>query len=148
MDDLAENVDMNLFLRVFLAASFITQNFSLHAQKIDSLFFNLYTDSLKKATYNYINVDGKSSDGHWLPLTAKQMKFTATDGRFEGNSLFIDKEFKGEKVTVTAVMIEDPSISKSITIYIKKKEDNEKLKTAEEIKKEIEQGAKRKRNDN
>lgn len=125
-----------------------TISHKLHAQKIDSIFFNLYTDSLKKGTYNYINVDGKSSAGTWMPLTAKQMKFTATGGRFEGNSLFIDKDFKDEKVTVTAVMITDSSISKSVTIYIKKNEDNEKLKTREEILKEIEENKKQKRKGN
>lgn len=81
-----------------------------------------------------------------MPLTSKQMKFTATAGKFEGNSLFIDKDFKEEKVTVTAVLISDSSISKSVTIYVKKNEDAEKLKTREEVLKEIEQGGKRKRN--
>lgn len=139
---------INAVRPLLFACNFIlltAMGIQLHAQKIDSIFFNLYTDSLKKGTYNYINVDGKSSAGNWLPLTAKQMKFSSTGGRFEGNSLFIDKDFKDEKVMVTAVMIADTSISKSVTIYIKKNEDNEKLKTRDEIFKEIEENNKRKR---
>ena len=115
------------------------------AQKPDSLFFNLYTDSLKKGTYNYINVDGKFANGQWLPLTTKHLSFTATGGRFEENSLFLDKEFKGDSITITAILKDDNSVRKSITVYIKKKEDNEKLKTSEEILKEIDEQARQRK---
>lgn len=105
-----------------------------HAQQVDSIFFNLYTDSLKKGTYNYINVDGKLSDGHWLPLTNnKEILFTASAGRFEGNSLVLDTAFKGEKVTVKAVLKNNPAIWKEATIYIKKVIIKERLKTVDEI---------------
>ncbi|HEY0680576.1 MAG TPA: hypothetical protein VGD17_19985 [Chitinophagaceae bacterium] len=103
------------------------------AQKIDSIFFNLYTDSLKKGTYNYINVDGKLSDGRWLPLTAKEINFSASSGTFSGNSLFIDSAFNLPKVTIKAALKENPSIFKEITIYIKTTFIDEKLKTAEEL---------------
>jgi hypothetical protein len=114
------------------------------AQKVDSIFFNLYTDSLKKGTYNYINVDGKLSDGRWMPLTSKDIIFTSTAGKFEDNSLVLDKEFKEEKVTVTATLKADANIRKTVTIYIKKNPDNEKLKTAEEILRELEEQSKQK----
>jgi hypothetical protein len=106
--------------------------FIAKAQKVDSIYFHLYTDSLKKGTYNYINVDGRLNNGNWLPLTAKQINFTASAGIFDGNSLFIDRGFSGEKITVKAVLKENAAITKEITIYIKKKEDNEILKTSEE----------------
>ncbi len=105
----------------------------VHAQKVDSIFFHLYTDSLKKGTYNYINVDGKLSNGAWLPLTAKEIIFTTTAGKFEGNSLFIDRDCSEEKITVKAVLKENPALNKQVTIYIKKKDDNEKLKSADEV---------------
>ena len=38
------------------------------AQKVDSIYFHLYTDSLKKGQHNYINVDGKLSNGSWMPV--------------------------------------------------------------------------------
>ena len=115
------------------------------AQKVDSIFFNLYTDSLKKGTYNYINVDGKLSDGRWMPLTGKDLVFTTTAGRFEDNSLVLDKDFKEEKVTVTATLKANQAISKSVTIYIKKIPDTEKLKTADEILRDFEQQSRQKK---
>src|SRR5690606_5668098 len=62
----------------------------LRAQVPDSLFFYLYTDSLKKGTFNYINVVGKYGNDRYLPLTDKDLIFTADTGNFEGNSLYID----------------------------------------------------------
>lgn len=107
------------------------------SQKIDSLFFNLYTDSLKKGTWNYINVDGKLSNGIYLPLTDKQLTFKSSAGSFERNNLWIEKDFKQDSVVVSITSKENPSVKKSITVYIKKKENNEKLKTTEEIMNEI-----------
>jgi hypothetical protein len=102
-------------------------------QRVDSIFFHLYTDSLKKGVHNYINVDGKCSDGHWLPLTNKEIDFTASAGTWVGNSLVIDTSFKGEKVTVKAVLKNNTAIWKEATIYIKKVEVAERLRTVDEI---------------
>jgi len=110
----------------------ITAHF-VSAQTLDSIFFNLYTDSLKKGTYNYINVEGHFSDGTYLPLSNKEVKFTATGGKFNGNSLFIDSSFSDDKVTVKAVVIRNPRLAKQIDIYIKKAPDNEKLPTMDEV---------------
>ena len=103
------------------------------AQTLDSIFFNLYTDSLKKGTYNYINVEGHFTDGTYLPLSNKELKFTASGGKFNGNSLFIDSAFANEKVRIKAVVIRNPRLAKEIEIYIKKSPDNEKLPTLEEV---------------
>ena len=103
------------------------------AQKVDSIYFHLYTDSLKKGTHNYINVDGKLNNGRWKPLTSKEISFTCPDAEFEGNDLVIPVDFKPEKVVVTAVLKSDPSIRKEVTIWIKKKTDDEILPTREEI---------------
>lgn len=107
------------------------------AQKIDSLYFNLYTDSLKKGTWNYINVDGKLSNGTYLPLTNKHLNFKASAGEFERNSLWVDSSYKKDSVVISIALKENPSVKKSITIYIKKKDSDEKLKTTEEILNEI-----------
>jgi hypothetical protein len=106
------------------------------AQQVDSIYFNLYTDSLKKGVYNYINIDGKLSNGQWRPMTAKEISFTASAGKFDGNCLVIDTGFKGEKVTVKAALIKNPQVWKETTIYIKKIEIVEKLKTVDEIMKQ------------
>lgn len=103
------------------------------AQSVDSIFFHLYTDSLKKGVHNYINVDGKLSNGQWRPLTAKDITFTSSYGVFDGNSLIIDSSFKGEKVTVKAVLKNNPVLWKEVTIYMKKVEIAERLKTIDEV---------------
>ncbi|MFM9908830.1 MAG: hypothetical protein ACKVOW_05765 [Chitinophagaceae bacterium] len=119
--------------RIFFLLSINMVGIGLKAQKVDSLFFNLYTDSLKKGVHNYINVDGKLSNGQWLPLTEKHLMFTATAGVFEGNSLLIDTSYKGEKIIVKAILRSNTEISKEITIYIKKNTSTERLKTIEEL---------------
>ena len=135
---------MTAILRIYPVIVLLALSFASKAQKVDSIFFNLYTDSLKKGTYNYINVDGKLSNGRWVPLTGKEIIFSSTAGKFDNNSLILDKDFKEEKVTVKAILKADPTISRCITIYIKKKEDNEKLKTEEQIIKELEEQGKQK----
>ncbi len=117
----------------FTLAILVGLGISVQAQKIDSIYFNLYTDSLKKGTFNYINVDGKTSEGIWMPLTPREIKFISSAGKFEGNSLFIDSSFQEEKVVVRVSLKSNPEISKEITIYIKKLVIIEKLKTKEEF---------------
>ncbi len=119
----------NILITIFLL---LTAHF-VSAQTLDSIFFNLYTDSLKKGTYNYINVEGHFSDGTYLPLSNKELRFSSTGGKFSGNSLFIDSSFTDNKVTVKAVVIRNPRLAKEIDIYIKKAPDNEKLPTMEEV---------------
>ncbi len=105
---------------------------SASAQKIDSIYVHLYTDSLKKGTYNYINIDGKLSNGHYLPLDSSQVIFSASDGKFFGNSLWIDPDFKKEKVSIHVVLRSNPAMKKSFVIFVKKKPDPE-LKTMDDI---------------
>lgn len=121
------------FKQLLLLLVVITASLASRAQQVDSIYFNLYTDSLKKGVHNYINVDGKLSNGRWLPLTNKEIDFTASAGKFVGNSLLIDTAFKGEKVTVKAVLKNNTAIWKEVTIYMKKVESTEKLKTLDEI---------------
>ena len=114
-----------------MVASFLTV--PLFSQKIDSIYFHLYTDSLKKGQHNYINLDGKLSNGQWQPLTHKEIDFSSSGGRFEGNELVIPATFKEEKIKVKAVLKSNPEIWKEITIWIKKIPDPERLPTKEEI---------------
>lgn len=103
------------------------------AQQVDSIFFHLYTDSLKKGVHNYINVDGKLSDGRWQPLTAKELNFTASAGKFDNCNLILDTAFKGEKVTVKATLKSNPQVWKEVTIYLKTVDIPERLRTVDEI---------------
>lgn len=113
-------------------------------QKIENIYFNLYTDSLKKGFFNYINVDGQDKKGQWQPLDSSQIIFTCNTGYFKGNDLFIDSSFKGETVTVKAVLKNNPAIWKETTIHIRKRPFNEPLKTNEEIFSEMKMKRKKK----
>ena len=123
------NTMKQLFLFFLIIGSVIFSN----AQKIDSIFFHLYTDSLKKGTHNYINVDGKTSDGKWKPLTIKEIEFTSSYGKFDGNELILPDDPAVEKLTVKAVLKSNPAIWKEVIIWIKKKPDPDILPTKEEI---------------
>ena len=134
-----------MHLKKILLLCFILIFAFAKAQKIEKIFINLYTDSLKKGTYNYINVDGQLSNGKYIPLDSSQIIFHASEGKFFGNNLWIDKDFKNEKVFIKVVLKEDTNLSKEFTMYIKQKPDNEKLLTSEEILKEKETKKKEKK---
>ena len=91
------------------------------AQRVDSIYFHLYTDSLKKGTHNYINVDGKLSDGSWLPLTQREIELSASACSFSGNELIVPADFAGEKITITATLRSNREMRIETTMWIKKK---------------------------
>src|SRR5688572_4407866 len=117
-----------------------------NAQKIDSIFFHLYTDSLKKGYYNYINIDGKTADGTWIPLSGNEVLFTTNQDsalKFQNNDLFIDSAYTKESVTIKAVLKANPSISKELTIYIRKRGFDEPLKSNDELLEELKNNSKK-----
>ena len=118
--------------------------FAGKAQKVESIYVNLYTDSLKKGTYNYINVDGLLSNGKYIPLNNTQVCFTSSHGEFNGNSLWIDSSMLSGKVLINVKLIADTSNQKSFEMYIKTKKD-EDLKTEQEILDEMKQQQKKKK---
>lgn len=117
------------------------------AQKVETISFNLYTDSLKKGFYNYISVDGKYEDGRWMPLDSTQVKFTANTGFFKGNDIFIDSSYTGDSIIVKAVLRDNPRIWKEVVIYIRKRGFDEPLKTNDEIFEEIRSNNRKKKNE-
>ena len=119
-------------LKKYLPVLFLFAFSAVKAQKIESIYVNLYTDSLKKGTYNYINIDGRLSNGKYLPLDSTQILFSSSYGKFYGNSLLIDKECTEEKVHIKVTMRNNPALYKEFVMYIKKKEDG-KLQTKEEL---------------
>lgn len=94
-------------------------------QKYDSIYFHLYTDSLKKGVYNYINVDGKLPNGKFLPLGSDEVHFSSNYGNWDGNSLIIDSAYNRDSVVISAYLKAKPSLKLNTTIYIKKKPDDE-----------------------
>jgi hypothetical protein len=131
-----------LFLFLLLVSTFVK------AQEIENIYVNLYTDSLKKGTYNYINIDGKLANGNYLPLDSTNIIFTSSDGKFFGNSLWIDPKFSKDKVTIKAALRSNPQVCKQFDIYIKKIPNPDKLKSVDEIMNEMQnnsRGSKKKR---
>ncbi len=109
----------------------------MEAQKIEIIYVNLYTDSLKKGTYNYINIDGKLSDGKYIPLDSTDIIFSASDGKFFGNSLWVDPKFSKEKISIKAVLRSNPELHKEFDMYIKKIPNPDKLKSVDELMNEM-----------
>ncbi len=130
-------------MKQIVPAVLIILSLPAKAQKIDSIYVNLYTDSLKKGTYNYINIDGLLSNGRYLPLDTTQLTFKASAGKFAGNSLWIAPDFTEEKVRIEVTLKQDPAQHKEFDIYIKQKPDGP-LKTADEIMSELQSRKKKK----
>ena len=118
-----------------LILSFVL-SIAVKAQKIDSIFVNLYTDSLKKGTYNYINVDGLLDNGRYFPLDSTHLIFTASAGQFDGNSLWVEPDFKGMQISIKVVLKNNPAIVKQFEICIKQLPDGP-LKTEAEVLQEM-----------
>ncbi len=130
-------------MKPLLLLLFTLAAFTAKSQKIDSIYVNLYTDSLKRGTYNYINVDGLLSNGRYLPLDSTQINFSASAGKFTGNSLWVEHGFAEEKITISVVLKKNPLLRKEFDMYIKQKPDGP-LKTEEEILRGLKQQKKKK----
>lgn len=110
----------------------ITVSIAVKAQKVESIHVNLYTDSLKKGTFNYINIDGKMPNGRYIPLDSTHLIFQSSAGKFVGNNLWIDRNTTLEKVDVKVILRNNPTLYKEFSIYIKKQPDPE-LKTMDDL---------------
>jgi hypothetical protein len=112
---------------------FVLTSLVLRAQKVERFEFNLYTDSLKKGFYNYINIDGQLSDGSWRPLDSIQVELRSNTGYFRGNDLFIDSSYRGDSVCIRAVLRNNPALRREVIIYIRKRGFTEPLRSEQEI---------------
>ena len=132
-------------MKTIIFLLFIFTSAGAKSQKIDSIYVNLYTDSLKKGTYNYINVDGLLSNGSYLPLDSNHLIFSSSYGKFYGNDLWIDSVAYNEPIKIYITLRKDSTVQKHAVMYIKKLEEA-KLKTADELLSEMRQkpGKKRK----
>lgn len=103
------------------------------AQKVDSIFFNLYTDSLKRGVHNYINVVARLSDGTYRPMNNKQVNLWSNAGTWEGNDLIPEPGSKDAFIFVKVSLKEHPSKTDSTKIYLKTVIDTAGLKRMDEI---------------
>lgn len=107
---------------------------NLHAQQnVKEIAFHLYTDSLKKGTYNYINVDALMENGKWRPMDTAHISFSSTAGQWSGNNLIVDKNFAQDSIGVKAFLKSSPIMVIQTIIYIKKNKDPESLPTMQQI---------------
>lgn len=126
-------------MKKYLLSFFILCSLATKAQKVENIYVNLYTDSLRKGTFNYINIDGKMSDGKFLPLDSNHLIFSASAGKFTGNNLWIDSDFTPEKVTIKVTSRNNPSLLKEFTMYVKQMPDPA-LKSMDEVMPKVKRG--------
>lgn len=119
-------------MKNYLLALFLICTVSATGQQVESIHVNLYTDSLKKGTKNYINIDGKLSNGRYLPLDSSHLVFWSSAGTFTGNNLWIDPDFVPLKVDFKVSLRSNPALFKTFSIYVKQRPDAA-LKTIEEV---------------
>lgn len=55
-----------------------------------------------------------------MPLNTDQLQFKVSNGKLQGNSVWIDWDFKYDSVVVEVELKKDPSVKRSITIWLKK----------------------------
>ncbi len=138
---------MNHYLKKLFPVVLVFCASSTQAQQLDSVYVNLYTDSLKKGTYNYINVDGLLNNGSYIPLDSNHIIFKSSHGKFYGNSLWIDRNINVAKVDIQLFLRKDNKLIRNLEMYIKTRED-EPLKTEEQLLKEMNQKRKKKNSNN
>lgn len=119
-------------MKRFLLSLFIFGCTAVKAQKIESIHVNLYTDSLKKGTFNYINIDGKMPNGKFIPLDSTHLIFWSSAGKFNGNNLWIDRNSNLDKVDIKVTLRSNPALTKEFSIYIKKLPDPE-LRSVDDV---------------
>ncbi len=58
-----------------------------------------------------------------MPLTSEQLHFKVSNGKLQSNSVWIDWGFTDDSVVVEVSLKKDVSVRRSITIWIKKKDE-------------------------
>ncbi|RYD97504.1 MAG: hypothetical protein EOP50_05660 [Sphingobacteriales bacterium] len=102
------------------------------SQSVARFEFHLYTDSLKRGFFNYINIDAQLSDSSWRPLDSTAVIFSSDAGPFRGNDLFVDSSFRCDSATVRAALRSNPKRFIETVIYIRKRPFGD-LPTEEEV---------------
>lgn len=135
------------FAITLLGALLLLQPSTAKAQHhVKEIVFHLYTDSLKKGTYNYINVDALLDNEQWRPMDTSRIAFASSAGRWAGNNLILDKDFAQDSVTVKAYLKSEPIMLIEKTIYIKKNKDPQVLPSMQDILNGSDNRSKRKKN--
>lgn len=124
---------LNKNIATLLLAFFLSKHSNGQVKEFKGIAFHLYTDSLKKGVQNYINVDGLQSDGHWFPLDTTLISYSSSGGRWEQNNLIIPTDYKKDSVVIKVFLLQQPIMTQTTTIYIKKNPDPTVLPTQQDI---------------
>lgn len=89
-------------------------------QQVERLYFRLYTDSLKRGSWNYINVEGRLSNGKVVPLSAPALVLTSSAGRVEGNSIWLAWDHAPDSLKVVAFLRQQPGLRDSMVLHLQK----------------------------
>ncbi len=98
-------------------------SFAAGRPKLRRIYFNLYTDSLKPVFNYYVNVEGQTNDGSYLPLDTNDILLVASWGQMQGNEWVIPKTLLYDSVTFYASSRQNPELKDRITIWIQKWKD-------------------------
>lgn len=112
-----------LQLRFFIIVILSLLLTATHAQKLEKLYVNLYTDSLKRGTLNYINIDGLFSNGKFLPLDTVHLKYETSVGAFEGNKLWLPDSITVKDVHIRVHAKQNPQLEARFVVGIKQVPD-------------------------
>ncbi len=122
------------FIITLLGVVTLLQSNMLRAQhQVKEIAFHLYTDSLKKGTYNYINVDALLDNEQWRPMDTSRISFASSSGQWSGNNLIVDKNIAQDSIIVKAFLKSSPIMVIEKTIYIKKNKDPEVLPSLQDV---------------
>lgn len=95
----------------------------LHVPIIKDIRFNLYTDSIKPVLNYYVNVEGIFSNEQILPLDTNLVFIESDQGIMNGMEWIVPKQRPFDKVTFTVTNRYNPTLTKSVTLYLKKATD-------------------------
>ena len=90
---------------------------------LQELRFNLYTDSIKPILNFYVNIEGIFSSGRIFPLTEEHVTVSSDVGTMKGLEWIPPANRNFDRVVFQAVSRADPSISRTITVYLKRQAD-------------------------
>lgn len=108
---------------------------SLPLPYVESLRFNLYTDSLKRDNPFYLNVEGRFSSGRVYPLDTGMVAFRKEGGgSLEGNVVTVTRdEPEVHSIKVFAWLKLDPALKDSAMIPVKILPDPSTLPTEQQL---------------
>ncbi len=104
----------------------------------NSIRFNFYTDKIKPVLNFWINVEGVYQDGTILPMSADELILTTSYGEIQGLELILPEEPEEDEVTITACLVEDPSVCIEETLPIMQQDDRGYWEDEEEYQENIE----------